>query len=203
MPGSFLSGHLKVGRLRTAVLPQKKEKMMSNTEQKKEALQTTSPFGLVKRVAEDMEHLFDDFQAFRVGSLFGREFFPFTREFEHVDWVPKIDVLRHNGELKIRADLPGMKKDDVKVELTDNSLTLSGERKEEKEEKREGFYRSERSYGSFYRYIPLPEGVKTDTATAEFHDGVLEVKMQAPKTETHGRLLEIKTAEKAEKAKAA
>ena len=176
---------------------------MSNTEEKKEALQTTTPFGFMKRFAEDMEHLFDDFQTFRFGSLLGREFFPFTREFEHVDWVPKIDVLRHNGELTIRADLPGLKKDDVKVELTDNALSLSGERKEEKEEKGEGFYRSERSYGSFYRHIPLPEGVKTDTATAEFHDGVLEVKMQVPKSEVHGRLLEIKTAEKAEKAKAA
>lgn len=176
---------------------------MSNTQEKQEALQTTTPFRVMKRFAEDMEHLFDDFQSFRVGSLFGREFFPFTREFEHVDWVPKIDVLRHNGELSIRADLPGMKKEDVKVELTDEALTLSGERKEEKEETREGFYRSERSYGSFYRFIPLPEGVKTDTATAEFHDGVLEVKMQAPKSELHGRLLEIKTPEKAEKAKAA
>ena len=102
----------------------------------------------------------------------------------------------------MRADLPGLKKDDVKVELTDEALTLSGERKEEKEEKREGYYRSERTYGSFYRYIPLPRGTKTDTAKAEFHDGVLEVKMQVPKSETRSRRLEITEGGKAAAAKA-
>ena len=165
--------------------------------------ETSTPLSLMRRFAEDMEHLFEDFQGFRIGSLFGREFFPFTREFEHVDWAPKVEVLHHNGELSVRAELPGLKKDDVKVELTDEALTISGERKEEKEEKREGYYRSERSYGNFCRYIPLPEGVKTDSATAEFRDGVLEVKMQAPKREPSARLLEIKTAEEQPKAQAA
>ena len=162
----------------------------------------TSPFRLVRRFAEDMERLFEDFHDFRFGSLFGREFFPFTKEFEHVDWVPKIEVSEDNGELIVRADLPGLKKDDVKAELTNEALTLSGERKEEKEEKREGYYRSERSYGSFYRYIPLPQGAKTDTAKAEFHDGVLEVKMQVPKSETRSRRLEITEGGKAAAAKA-
>ena len=96
-----------------------------------------------------------------------------------------------------------MKKDDVKVELTEGVLTISGERKEEKEEKREGYYRSERSYGSFYRQIPLPEGAKTDTATAEFTEGVLEISMQAPEREPRARRLEIKEAEEPAKAKAA
>jgi HSP20 family protein len=166
------------------------------------AIETATPFRLMRRFAEDMERLFDDFQGVRVGSLFGREFFPFTKEFEHVDWVPKVEVLKHNGDLIVRADLPGLKKDDVKVELTDEALTISGERKEEKEEKREGYYRSERSFGSFYRCIPLPEGVQTDTAKAEFRNGVLEVRMQAPKSENLGRVLEIKTAEEPAKAQA-
>ena len=87
-----------------------------------------------------------------------------------------------------------MKKDDVKVELTDEMLTLSGERKQEKEEKREGFYRNERSYGSFYRQLPLPQGVKTEKANAVFHNGVLEITMPAPKMESHTRRLEIKEA---------
>jgi HSP20 family protein len=181
----------------------KKESKELQKHNGEKALETATPFGFMRRFAEDMERLFDDFQGFRVGSLFGREFFPFTKEFEHVNWVPKVEVLQHNGELTVRADLPGLKKDDVKVELTDEGLTISGERKEEKEEKREGYYRSERSYGSFYRYIPLPEGVKTDGATAKFRDGVLEVTMQASKREPHGRVLEIKAAEEPAKAKAA
>jgi HSP20 family protein len=112
-------------------------------------------------------------------------------------------VLQKNGEFIVRADLPGLRKENVKVEITDNVLTLSGERKEEKEEKREGYYRSERSYGSFYRQIPLPEGAKTDTATAEFKDGVLEITMQAPERQPRARRLEIKQGEEAAKAKAA
>ena len=103
----------------------------------------------------------------------------------------------------MRADLPGLKKDEVKVELTNDLLTISGERKEEKEEKREGYYRSERRYGSFFRQIPLPEGAKTDTAKAKFTDGVLEVTMQAPAREPQKRVLEIKQGEEAAKAKAA
>jgi HSP20 family protein len=148
----------------------KEDKKESKELQKRnggKAIETGTPFSFMRTFAEDMERLFDDFQGVRVGSLFGREFFPFTKEFAH-------------------------------VELTDEALTISGERKEEKEEKREGYYRSERSYGSFYRCIPLPEGVKTDTAKAEFRDGVLVVTMQAPKSETHGRVLEIKTEEPAQ-----
>jgi HSP20 family protein len=186
-------------------MTKEKESKKASTElQKPKAgmTETGSPFRLVRRFAEDMERLFEDFQDFRFGSLLGREFFPFTKEFEHVDWVPKIEVSERNGELNVRADLPGLKKEDVKVELTDEALTISGERKEEKEEKREGYYRSERSYGSFYRYIPLPQGAKTDTAKAEFHDGVLEVKMQVPKSQTRSRRVEITEGGKAAAAKA-
>jgi len=168
------------------------------------ALEIPTPFAFMRRFAEDMERLFEDFEGFRFPSFFGREFFPFRKAFERVDWVPKIEVLRHNGELTIRAELPGLTKDDVKVEVTDEALTLSGERKEEKEEKREGFYRSECSYGSFYRLIPLPEGASTDKATATFNNGVLEVTLQVPKIEPRSRRVEIKEGEKATaKAKAA
>jgi HSP20 family protein len=163
----------------------------------------STPFGFMRRFATDMERLFEEFEGFRFPSLFGREFFPFTREFERVAWVPDVEVLQKNGEFTVRVDLPGLKKDDVKVELTDNLLTVSGERQEEKEEKREGYYRSERSYGSFYRQIPLPEGAKTDTAKAEFTDGVLQITMQAPEREPKARRLEIKEGEEAAKAKAA
>jgi HSP20 family protein len=166
-------------------------------------IRAATPFGFMRRFATDMERLFEEFEGFRFPSLFGREFFPFTREFEHVGWVPEIEVRQNNGQFVVRADLPGLKKDDVKVELADNVLTISGERKEEKEEKREGYYRSERSYGSFYRQVPLPEGAKTDTATAEFTDGVLQITMQAPESQPKARRLEIKQGEESAQAKAA
>ena len=187
-------------------MKEKKETKEQSTElAKTEAKPVTAatPFGFMRRFATDMERLFEEFEGFRFPSLFGREFFPFTREFEHVGWVPEIEVLRKNGEFIVRADLPGLKRDDVKVELTEGLLTISGERKEEKEEKHEGYYRSERSYGSFFRQIPLPEGAKIDTAKAEFTDGVLEVTMQAPAREPQKRLLEIKQEQEPAKAKAA
>jgi len=167
------------------------------------AIIASTPFTFMRRFATDMERLFEEFEGSRFPGFFGREFFPFTREFEDVTWIPEIEVLRKNGDFIVRADLPGMKKENVEVEINGNMLTLSGERKDEKEEKREGYYRSERSYGTFYRQIPLPEGAKTDTATAEFKDGVLEITMQVPKQETQTRRLEIKQGEEAAKAKAA
>jgi len=85
-----------------------------------------------------------------------------------------------------------MTKDDIKVELANDMLTISGERKAEKEEKREGFYRSERSYGNFYRQLPLPEGALTEKAEATFTNGVLEVTMPAAKAEPATRKLEVK-----------
>ena len=163
-----------------------------------------NPFQIMRRFTRDMERLFENFQGFGSPNFFMTDFTPFRIELENVEWVPQIEVLQKNGQFMARADLPGLTKDDVKVEVTDNLLTISGERKEEKEEKREGFYRSERSYGSFYRQIPLPEGVKTENAAATFHNGVLEITIPAPKVATPTRKLEIKEPipEKAAKATA-
>jgi HSP20 family protein len=92
----------------------------------------------------------------------------------------------------LRADLPGLAKEDVEVEVNEDSVTIRGERRHEREEEREGVYRSERSYGSFSRVVPLPEGTITDSAKATFRDGVLEVVMQAPGREVkRGRRIEI------------
>ena len=187
-------------------MKEKKETKEQSTELAKteaKPVAAATPFGFIRRFATDMERLFEEFEGFRFPSLFGREFFPFNREFEHVGWVPELEVLQKNGQFIVRADLPGLKKDEVEVQLTANLLTISGERKEEKEEEREGYYRSERSYGSFYRQIPLPEGAKTDTAKAEFKDGVLEITMQAPARESQKRRLEVKQGENAAKAAAA
>ena len=91
-------------------------------------------------------------------------------------------------------------RDDINVELSDNGITIEGERKNEHEEKREGYYRSERSYGKFYRRIPLPEGIDPRNANASFNDGVLEITMPAPKREERkSRRLEIHAAEQAKR----
>lgn len=173
------------------------------TRKETQQLETITPFGFMRRFAEDMERLFEDFEGLYFPSLATTELFPFRKEFAKVDWVPKVEVLQHNDQMTVRAELPGLTRDDVKVEFTDEALTISGERKEEKEEKREGFYRSERSYGSFYRRLPLPEGVDPEKVTATFNNGVLEITMQTPKVEPRVRRVEIKEAAEPAKAKAA
>jgi HSP20 family protein len=108
-------------------------------------------------------------------------------------WAPEVEVSQQNNELVVRADLPGLKKDDIHIDVTDNAITISGERRQEHETERGGIYRSERTYGSFYRVIPLPEGAITDQAKATFTNGVLEVRLPAPPEQvTRGRRLEIK-----------
>ena len=109
-----------------------------------------------------------------------------TRKFRFND----IDVVQKNDQPLIKADLPGLKREDVTVEITDDAVILQGERKHDEEEEREGFYRSERSYGSFYRVIPLPTGAITEQAQATFKDGVLEITIPAPPA-SRGRRLEI------------
>ncbi|HEU4507638.1 MAG TPA: Hsp20/alpha crystallin family protein [Pyrinomonadaceae bacterium] len=154
--------------------------------------ETVNPFLMMRRFTQDMERLFEEFQGFEFPRFFQRDFVPFRMEFNNVEWVPQIEVLHKNELFMVRADLPGLTKDDVKVELTNELLTISGERKEEKEEKREGLYRSERRYGSFYRQVPLPEGATTEKAEATFHNGVLEITIPAAKLEPSIRKLEIK-----------
>jgi len=92
----------------------------------------------------------------------------------------------------VRADLPGLKKDDVKVDITDQGITIHGEGRQEQQSEQGGIYRTERSYGSFYRQIPLPEGAMTDQAKAAFKNGVLEITVPSPPDQvTRGRRLEI------------
>ena len=86
-----------------------------------------------------------------------------------------------------RVDLPGMKKEDVLVEVQDGKLTLSGERKKETKEEKDNFYREEREYGSFCRTVPLPKGVKADDVKAMFANGVLEVKVPLPASTVEAR----------------
>ncbi len=95
-------------------------------------------------------------------------------------WIPAMDLVETADHFVLRADLPGVNEDDVKIELEDNVLTVSGERKAEHEEKGEGFYRIERSSGSFTRSLTLPEGVNAEAIKATFNNGVLEVRIAKP-----------------------
>ena len=106
-------------------------------------------------------------------------------------WAPDIDVYQKDDTLVIKADLPGLRKDEVSVDVTDDAVTIQGERKAERQDERDGYFRSERSYGSFCRIVPLPEGAISEQAKANFHDGVLEVTMPAPPQSNRGRRLEI------------
>jgi HSP20 family protein len=96
-------------------------------------------------------------------------------------WSPSVDLIRRDGVLVLRADIPGIKPDDVKIEVEDNVLTVSGEHREETEEKKEHYMRRERRFGSFSRSMVLPEGVTADDIEATTEDGVLEVTIPVPK----------------------
>ena len=177
--------------------------MKDRMELERKTPETLNPFHMMRRFTQDMERLFD-FPGFMFPRLFKTDFVPFTKEFEKFEWVPQIEVLLKNEQFFVRADLPGLTKDDVKVEVTEEFLIISGERKEMKEEKREDFYRTERNYGTFFRQIPLPEGTNFEKATATFFNGVLEITMPMAKVEKPIRKLEIKEPipEKAAKATA-
>jgi HSP20 family protein len=123
------------------------------------------------------------------------------RAISEVGWYPEIDVFEKDNRLVTKIDLPGMKKEDVKVEVTDGQLAISGERKHEAEEKGEQFYRCEREYGSFCRSVPLPEGAKIEDVRATFTDGVLEVSVPLPaRPEAKVRKVEIQESAKAKTA---
>ncbi len=148
---------------------------------------TGSPFSLMRRFSEQMDRIFEDFGFGRTfGPSFGRDFGKLAN-LEGSLWSPQIEVFERDNQLIVRADLPGLTKDDLNVDITDDSIVIRGERRQEKEENEEGYYRSERNYGSFYREIPLPEGVNANEAKANFRNGVLEITMPAPERQTLGR----------------
>ncbi len=126
------------------------------------------PFEGITRFCDDFDRLFDKD--------------PFARTLDQT-WMPAVDIEEKDGEYRLKADLPGLKKDDIHVELHDGCLTLRGERKSEHEDKQEGYSRYERTYGSFERRFRVPEGVTEKDIKARYHDGVLELSVPAPKEE--------------------
>ena len=123
-----------------------------------------SPFAMMRRLTEEMDRAF--------GSSYG-----LWGSSGESTWTPMVDVREHNGTLEVSVDLPGLNKEDVKVESTPEGIAIQGERRREHESDEGGIRRTERSYGRFYRLIPLPEGAETDKAKADFKNGVLQVQV--------------------------
>lgn len=121
------------------------------------------PFRDVSTMREDMERLFD--------SMISH----YPRERGQAVWAPPIDVEETNDAMIIRAELPGMKREDIKVTVAEDTVTISGERKYESEQKDRTFHRVERAYGSFQRTVALPVSVQGDKAVASYKAGVLEL----------------------------
>jgi HSP20 family protein len=146
------------------------------------------PLGMMRRLSTEMDRVFQE--------LGVRTPFPlWTREFTgEALWSPNIDIVEKETELIVRADLPGLKPEDVKVTATEEALTIEGERKREEKETREGYFRSECTYGSFTRTIPLPEGAMGDRSKAVFKNGVLEITIPVPpRTARKPHTVEVKT----------
>ena len=144
-----------------------------------------NPFAALQRLADDVDRMFNDFALRR-----GKGGAPLWSGTESGMWAPEIEVFQRADQLVIKADLPGLSKEDLSIEVTDDAVTIEGERKTERKDEREGYYRTERSYGTFCRVIPLPDGAITGDAKANFRDGVLEITMPAPPA-SKGRRLEI------------
>ncbi|MFL6237837.1 MAG: Hsp20/alpha crystallin family protein [Thermoanaerobaculia bacterium] len=156
------------------------------------------PFGMMRSMMDQMNRLLGDF----TGSGLGRSQAPglaappssaaLAPGMSQGFWYPQVEVAERGGNLVVCADLPGMRKEDVHLEIHNDFLVLRGERHQEQEQNEGGIYRSERSYGQFYRTVPLPDGVDPDQARANFKDGVLEVTIPLPQQEPRqGRRIEI------------
>jgi len=126
------------------------------------------PFSELRRMREEMDRLMESFS---------RPPMPTPWAMEGV--TPAIDVFEKDNNVIVKAELPGLKKEDIEITATEDSISLKGEFKHEEEVKEEGFYRRERRLGKFYRTIPMPAAIKSDKVKATFRDGVLEV--TAPK----------------------
>lgn len=157
-----------------------------------------SPFGLMRRMAEDMDRIFEDFgfgPPVGIAPLLSPSLSPGrgAPSAQRGVWSPQLETFRQGDRLVVRADLPGLKKEDVNVEIDDGVLTISGHRAEEQVENRDDYYRSERSYGQFFRALPLPDGVTGESCEATFDNGVLEVTLPLPKEQTRkARKIDVK-----------
>jgi HSP20 family protein len=146
-------------------------------------MKTTKEIGLARAASADPTNLLRQMTA-EVDRMFNQELrWPALAHrivAKTATWYPEIDVFERNNCLVAKIDLPGLKKDEVTIEVADGRLTMTGERQTETSDKKHNFYRCERAYGSFFRAISLPDGVAVDDIRATFTDGVLEVSVPLP-----------------------
>jgi HSP20 family protein len=139
-----------------------------------------------RRMENRMQDFFDDFDRF-----WDRSLMPWERErslWQPEAWGPALESHIENGNLIVKADLPGIDPKDVSISVTGNQLTIEGERKHEKKEEEKGYHYREFTYGKFARTMTLPEGVEADKVKATYKDGVLRMTMPAPKEMTPKRI---------------
>jgi HSP20 family protein len=141
----------------------------------------SNPFAVMRRMHEDMDRAFAE--AFGGGTA--------SSSGAQDAWSPAIDVSERQGNLVVHAELPGIKPEDVQLEVDNDTLVLSGRRERSEDHEEKGVHRRERMYGSFYRAIPLPEGTDTEKARAQFNNGVLEVTIPLPQRQSQSRRIPI------------
>ena len=147
-------------------------------EKETKAVTPWRPFMDLTRWERDMDRIMEDFFDRRMRPWWPERWA--RREVMELE-APAVDLFEDKNEIVVKAELPGMEKENVEVKLTDHMLTIKGEKKKAEEIKEENYYRSERSYGSFIRTLELPADVHADKVKATFKNGVLEVRL--PKTE--------------------
>jgi HSP20 family protein len=159
----------------------------------------SDPFAFAQAMSSEMDRLFDTFggasQSGRnvMSSGAGRSLQQQGSRGQSY-WTPPMEVFQRGNDMVVRADLPGISPDDVQIDVEDGVLTISGERRNTNEDRQEGFYRSERSYGAFARSIALPEGVDEDQVNAHYEHGVLEVTVPMPQQQRQrGRRVQIQS----------
>lgn len=157
-----------------------------NTETKKEATAVARREHPFLALQDEMNKLFEDF---RQGFPFGRS----TWLEPIAEFNAKVDMKQNENEIVVTSELPGVDLKDIEVKVEDNAIIIKGQKRSEKEEKENNYYRMERSYGSFYRHLPLPGAVQKDSVEAIYKDGVLKVTLPKSKeAKANGKQIQVK-----------
>jgi HSP20 family protein len=141
-----------------------------------------NPFSLMRRMSEEMDRMVGELSAQRGGNGHA------------ITWAPAIEISQKDGAFVAKAELPGLKPDDVKVEIANDEIVIQGERVDEREENERGVHLTELQYGAFHRAIPLPEGAKAGEAKATFENGVLQVTVPVEEKQADRKSIPVQAA---------